>query len=226
MFVVCHILTSLDGKISGDFFSSSKVLKAAGKYGELRNYYDCEATLYGTTTMGEFIGLTDSYRIGELAPHDDYVIKDSSYVVAVDTKGKLNYESGKFVRHGKSAQIIAVLSEQVSESRLKQLRETGVSYIFAGKRELDPEVTVRKLEKLYGIKRMMIAGGGYIDWAFLSRGLIDEVSIVLAPGADGFSKTPSLFMKDNDDGKTFNFHLTGFEKVTDDALWLRYEVDK
>ena len=59
MFVVCHILQSLDGKITGSFFSSEKTMNAAGKYGQLRSYYGCEATLYGTNTMAEFIGAND-----------------------------------------------------------------------------------------------------------------------------------------------------------------------
>ena len=163
MFVVCHILTSLDGKISGDFFGSSETMKAASEYGKLRSFYDCEATLYGTTTMGEFIGVNDHYEMGEPCSHDDYILKDSNYVVAIDTKGKLNYSSGKFVRHGKSSQIIAVLTQQVSEKRLEQLRKLGVSYIIAGKTQLDVKETVNKLENLFGIKKLMIAGGGYID---------------------------------------------------------------
>lgn len=163
MFVVCHILTSLDGKISGDFFGSPETMKAAGEYGKLRSFYDCEATLYGTTTMGEFIGVNEHYEIGEPYSHDDHVIKDINYVVAIDTKGKLNYSSGKFVRHGKSSQIIAALTEQVSEKRLEQLRKIGVSYIIAGKTQFDAQKAINKLENFYGIKKLMIAGGGYID---------------------------------------------------------------
>lgn len=226
MFVVCHILTSLDGKISGDFFGSSETVKAAGEYGKLRSFYDCEATLYGTTTMGEFIGVNENYEIGEPHKHDDYVIKDGSYVIAIDTKGKLNYSSGKFARHNKSSQIIAVLTEQVSEERLKQLRETGVAYIIAGERELEPETVISKLEELFGIKKLMIAGGGYIDWAFLKDDMIDEVSLVIAPSADGFKDTPSLFMKSKDDGTVKDFELINVEKITDNAVWLRYRVVK
>ncbi len=226
MFVVCHILTSLDGKISGDFFGSSETMKAAGEYGKLRSFYDCEATLYGTTTMGEFIGVNDAYEISKPYKHEDNVIKDSKYVVAMDGKGKLNYSSGKFVRHGNSSQIIAVLTEQVSENRLSQLKELGVAYIIAGENELEPKTVIEKLEKLFGISKLMIAGGGYIDWAFLKDDMIDEVSLVIAPSADGFKDTPSLFMKSEDDGTAKDFELINVEIITDNAVWLRYRVVK
>ncbi len=226
MFVVCHILTSLDGKISGDFFESSETMKAVSEYGKLRSFYNCEATLYGTTTMGEFIGVNEHDEIGEPHSLDDYVLKDTNYVVAIDTKGKLNYSSGKYIRHGNSSQIIAVLTEQVSEKRLEQLRELGVSYIIAGKTQLDVKETVNKLENLFGIRKLMIAGGGYIDWTFLKDDMIDEVSLVIAPSADGFKDTPSLFMKSEDDGTVKDFELINVEKITDNAVWLRYMVVK
>ena len=51
MFVVCHMLASLDGKIDGAFFGAAEAAPASRAYGELRKYYGCQATLYGTTTM-------------------------------------------------------------------------------------------------------------------------------------------------------------------------------
>ena len=51
MFVICHMLASLDGKIDGDFFSMPESAPAIEAYGKLRGFYKCQATLYGTTTM-------------------------------------------------------------------------------------------------------------------------------------------------------------------------------
>lgn len=50
-FVVCHMLASLDGKIDGAFFGAQQTAPALQVYGELRGFYGCQATLYGTTTM-------------------------------------------------------------------------------------------------------------------------------------------------------------------------------
>ncbi len=225
MHIVCHILTSLDGKISGDFFSTPQTMKAAGKYGELRSYYGCEATLYGTTTMGEFIGVQDDYILNAPQNHSDHVIKDKNYVVAVDMEGRLNYTSGTFTRRGQKSQIIAIVSKRVSEKRLSQLRKLGVAYIVAGQEMLDASLAVEKLEKLFGIHKMMIAGGGYIDWTFLKADLIDELSIVMAPSVDGFRDTPSLFMKNENDGVLKNFELKNVSIVADDTVWLQYKVN-
>ena len=46
-YVVCHILMALDGKIDGACMSAA----CAKAYGQLRTTFDCQATIYGTTTM-------------------------------------------------------------------------------------------------------------------------------------------------------------------------------
>ena len=50
MFVVCHMLASLDGKIDGAFSGLQRRLLPPGLWGAAK-YYGCQATLYGTTTM-------------------------------------------------------------------------------------------------------------------------------------------------------------------------------
>ncbi len=51
MFVVCHMLASLDGKIDGAFFGCPEAAPALEAYSSLREFYHCQAVLYGTTTM-------------------------------------------------------------------------------------------------------------------------------------------------------------------------------
>lgn len=63
-FVVCHMLTSLDGKIDGTFFGVPETVPAIKAYGELRSFYGCQATLYGTTTM---LGGYAEGKVGQLA---------------------------------------------------------------------------------------------------------------------------------------------------------------
>lgn len=52
---------------------------------------------------------------------------------------------------------------------------------------------LHELKTSFGIQRLMIAGGGYVNGSFLQAGLIDEVSIVLAPVADGNTRSVSTF---------------------------------
>ena len=79
MFTVCHMLTSLDGKIDGDFFSAPGAVPALEAYGALRGFYGCPATLYGTTTMLE--GYADGpapqlSQAGDFPPKEDFINQD------------------------------------------------------------------------------------------------------------------------------------------------------
>lgn len=51
---------------------------------------------------------------------------------------------------------------------------------------------MEKLKKLFGIETLMLGGGGVLNWSFIPAGMCDEVSVVIAPVADGSSKTPAL----------------------------------
>lgn len=97
-FVVCHMLTSLDGKIDGAFFGVPETIPAIKAYGELRSFYGCQATLYGTTTMLE--GYAEG-KVGQLPtvvstpPRADWVNPTGkamgNFIVAVDPQGQLAY---------------------------------------------------------------------------------------------------------------------------------------
>jgi riboflavin biosynthesis pyrimidine reductase len=68
-----------------------------------------------------------------------------------------------------------------------------VSYIFAGKPQLDLALTLDILNRELGVKRLLLEGGGGTNGAFLRAGLIDELNLVLCPAVDGAKGAPSVF---------------------------------
>jgi 2,5-diamino-6-(ribosylamino)-4(3H)-pyrimidinone 5'-phosphate reductase len=71
----------------------------------------------------------------------------------------------------------------------------------------------------------MLEGGGRINGGMLRAGLIDEVSVLLAPVADGRIGTAALFDVDGADVAAHRLVLESVEQRPDDLLWLRYRVD-
>lgn len=94
-----------------------------------------------------------------------------------------------------AAHIIEVLTERATNAYRAFLRKLGISYIIAGKEELDCALAAEKLKELFAIQTLMVSGGGFINWSFLQAGLIDELSLVLAPVTDGETDTVTLFEK-------------------------------
>src|SRR5246500_3525091 len=89
--------------------------------------------------------------------------------------------------------IVVVLTEQVSDAHLAGLRSENVSYIFAGKSELDLALALDILNRELGVKRLLLEGGGGANGAFLRAGLIDELNLVIVPAVDGAKGAPSVF---------------------------------
>lgn len=236
-YTICHMLTSLDGKIDGDFFSASECMTASQQFSKVRTIYDCSATLYGTTTMEG--GYSDGW-IGELPkgdpvyPREDYIAESDvqHYIVSLDPQGVLAF-SGKYLekKNRPKAHIIEVLTKQVSDAYIAYLRSLDISYIFAGEKQFDCKLLLEKLKRLFGISKLMISGGGLTNWSFVQENLIDELSLVIAPVADGSRETASIFEKADflPHRPPAAFTLKSVEQIDGDILWLRYlrkEVSK
>lgn len=229
-YVICHMLSSLDGKIDGDFFSAPECAPAIQQFGKVRAFYNCSATLYGTVTMeGSYADGT----VGKLPkssisyPREDYVAQSEvpNYIVSADPKGILAFADKYIEKKGRpKAHVIEVLTGQVTDSYLAYLRNLDISYIFAGEETLDCRMLLEKLRSLFGIDKLMVSGGGLINWSFAQENLIDELSLVIAPVADGNRDSVSIFEKAAflPERSPAAFTLKAVEQSKDSVLWLRY----
>jgi riboflavin biosynthesis pyrimidine reductase len=100
-----------------------------------------------------------------------------AYGVVLDAHGKIAW--GRSDIGGDP--IVVVLSETVSDAHLAGLRTEGVSYIFAGKSQIDLALTLDILNRELGVKRLLLEGGGGANGAFLRAGLIDELNLIICP---------------------------------------------
>ena len=155
----------------------------------------------------------------------DFVGRHSTktYAVVIDPRGKCLWDSNMVT----SEHVIEVLTEAVSSAYLKHLQEKQVSYIFAGKTTIDLKWAVTKLAKLFQIKTIRIDGGGMMWGAFLKASLIDEISHVVVPVADGSIGTPSVF--DAENGHTSRqakaLQLKSIKRLPGGVIWTRYRVE-
>ena len=120
------------------------------------------------------------------------------------------------------------MSEQVSDAHLAGLRSEQVSYIFAGKHEIDLGLALEILNRELGIKRLLLEGGGGSNGAFLRAGLVDEISLAILPAVDGAKGAPSVFdSSDKDAGVPApieSMTLQSSQVLDGGAVWLRYQL--
>jgi riboflavin biosynthesis pyrimidine reductase len=232
-YIICHMLTSLDGKIIGDYLKVERAAYFTDEYEKIHGWYGCKAWMCGRVTMEEHFTFGNKLDFEqeniETIPRIDYVAnKDAkTYVIAVDPSGKLGWTENSLApwnEHRTEDHIVEVLTEQVSDAYLAHLKKIGISYIFGGKERLNFSLVVEKLKKLFSIDKLMLEGGGFLNGSFLNEGLIDELSLVLVPFADGASNSVTLFETSSylNNTQPVNFFLKDIEKLDDGGLWIKY----
>lgn len=228
-YIICHILSALDGIITGAFMETEANQNANREFGRIREEYQAQAWLYETTTTKEFTGFRkpDLSLLSEEVPDGDYVAETGwdLYYVSLDTLGEIAWDSGIYKRAGRpDSHIIEILTEKTPSTYRAYLRKQGVSYILAGEDALDCKVAIQKLKSLFGIGKMLICGGGTVNWSFLSQGVVDELSLLLSPVADGDPNTPTIFerMEKFDQSKPALFYLKNVSRLPNDVVHLTY----
>lgn len=100
-----------------------------------------------------------------------------------------------------------------------------MSYIVAAAERVDIQSAIETLRKDFGIATLLVKGGGELNGAMRSAGLIDEVSLLLAPGVDGRTGRPSVFDRLTQEGvAAVPLRLLSVEQVDAGVLWIRYET--
>jgi 2,5-diamino-6-(ribosylamino)-4(3H)-pyrimidinone 5'-phosphate reductase len=221
-YIICHMLSSVDGKIDG---AALNAVTGKGEYEATGAKLAGDAWICGRVTMQRHFAESGAFVSAShkaAGPQPVYVARRAdSYAVAVDTLGKLQWSGGEIDRD----HLICVLSEQVPEDYLAMLRGKGISYVVAGEASVDLAQAVNLLGEHFGIRRLLLEGGGHINGAFLQADLVDEVSLLLVPGIDGRHEIPAVF-----DGVSPEKHqavplrIKSIEQRENDALWIRYEV--
>lgn len=229
-YIICHMTTSIDGKVTGTFLSREECVPATEEYYRLNREIPAEAFVCGRVTMEEsFTGgwYPDLKGFENVKiKRDDYIADQEAlrYAVAFDRRGKLGWKTAKIEDEDPGyggAHIIEVLCEAVSDAYLAYLQKIGVSYIFAGETEMNLEMALEKLWSHFFINNLLLEGGSEINGAFERAGLIEELSLVQsAVVADTDSKP--LFENSNLD----DFVLKEAKVVSDSVLWIRYVKKK
>ena len=100
----------------------------------------------------------------------------------------------------------------------------SASYLLAGRERVDLPPALEKLGAPLGVRPLTLEGGGGINGSFLRAGLVDEVSLLVAPVADGRVGTRRLFDVMEEGSVPRRLALEGVERRADPVLWLRYRV--
>ena len=106
--------------------------------------------------------------------------------------------------------IITILSEDVDLKYLSSLQKIGVSYIFAGEKNINLKVPLNKLKDLFGIGQIICEGGPSTTQSFLNENLVNKLIIIKHPCISQPGALP-IFGNDN----LSSLSLESFEMLSD-----------
>ena len=216
------MVASIDGRID-----CSMVDKISGdEYYDTLAKLDCPTQLEGRVTMEHYSASKEPFIANDPTPFgmtSVYKAVDSDeYTVAVDTHGRLRWPASEI----DGVPLVCIVCEQVSQEYLEMLKKQGISYICIGREAIDLPRAMDILYEEFGVKRMAVLGGGHINGGFLAAGLIDEVSLLLAPGIDGRKGQTALFDGIADmNSMPVKLSLQSVERIENGTLWIRYKTN-
>lgn len=236
-YIFCHMMTSLDGKIMGNYMDTPEGAAAGEVFYNIafgkNPYYKHQGWLSGRVTTDDNFTFYEKPELDEnapMVPDGDFVAEPNvgMYYVSVDPSGKLGWKSSVLHYQDTTAHVLEVLTEKAGNAYKAFLRKLGISYIIAGTDSLDYALAMEKLKTLFGIETLMLGGGGVLNWSFIQAGMCDEVSVVIAAAADGSSDTPALFATRGSfaPDKAVGFRLEQAGVKDGGCVWLRYRIKK
>ncbi len=179
-YVILNAAMSLDGKIAtftGDSrMSSPQDLRRVHR---LRGTVD--AIMVGLRTL-----LTDDPKLTV-----KFVRGHKPYRIIVDSNAGIPLGS-YVVRTARDTPTIIGVTSRAKKERIDGLRQYGATVLVCGK---GPRVSLRFLLRrlrMLGVRRMLLEGGGTLNWSMLSNRLVDEISIAITPRVLGGTSAISL----------------------------------
>ncbi|MCD7901556.1 MAG: dihydrofolate reductase family protein [Bacteroides sp.] len=232
--VICHMLSSVDGRLIADRFS--KPFDGAKQEELYEAYYQIEEKLGPSAWMigNNTIQVDNGVEIFDYENHPTakefktFIGKRETPKTCIifDSKGKIIYPDDNI----NGDNVIAVLGEKVSDEYLSLLREKGISYLFAGEDGYDLNKALETLNTEFGYDELLLDGGGVLNGKFLKAGLLDELSLLIYPGIDGLSGVSSIFEYKGEPGefpaKGQALELISVKELQDGVVSLLYKFHK
>jgi len=223
--IVCHMITSVDGRLHPSRFTASPdgTVKDWNKVAETcRDLYPNDGWIVGRATMEEMAkGEPHPPERFEAPPRPHHFARRSGPIaVAFDRTGRVHFRSAEI--GGDHA--VVVLGSAVADAHLAELQADGVSYIVSDTQEIDLGAALAVLRREMDVRTLMLEGGAEINGAFLAAGLVSEFSVVVAPALDADLDVQGIVAHpDGLKGQT-QLSLIDAKPLDHGAVHLRYKV--
>ena len=179
-YVTLNAAMSLDGKIA-TFTGDSQMSSPADLRRVHRLRASVDAIMIGRRTL-----LVDDPKLTV-----KFVKGLRPYRIIVDSKAQTPLSS-YVVRTARDIPTIIAVTSAAQKKRIQALQRRGVTLLVCGNGPLvSTKILLRRLGAL-GIRKILLEGGGTLNWSMISNGLVDEISVAITPRIIGGARATSL----------------------------------
>jgi riboflavin biosynthesis pyrimidine reductase len=190
----------------------------------LHDRLEGDAWIVGRVTMAEMskAGPHVPESFGTVARPHHFAQRDAkTFALTLDRSGKLHFSKPDIG----GDHVVVLLGADVPDAHLAELAGDGVSYLVSETPDIDLASTLEILNRELGIKHLLLEGGAGINGSFLAAGLVDEISLLIAPAVDG-DPNREAFVDAGEGGLAgkVKLSLKGCEQLNNGIVHLRYAV--
>ena len=183
MQVIVNSAMTVDGKIAthqGDSAISSK--DDLIRVHKLRDSVD--GIIVGiSTVLADNPRLT--IRLGRKQPKEKHLTR-----IIIDSTGRIPLDS-QILRTASKIKTIVAVTKLAHMNVRRKIKKTGAIVIVAGTNTVDLKRVLWTIQKM-GIKKILVEGGGEINWSLFSLGIVNELIVTIAPKIVGGRQAPTL----------------------------------
>lgn len=169
MYVILNAAMSIDGKITtrkNDSSISSKIDWV--RVHKLRSTVD--GIVIGISTV-----LKDDPMLNVRYAK---TVKNPARII-IDSKARIPLDS-RIMRSSKKIQTFVVVTHDASLKKIKEIEKKGAKVLVIGRKKVNIINLFQQLEKV-GLKKVLVEGGGEINWSVLKLGLVNELIVTITP---------------------------------------------
>ncbi|MGJ5712510.1 dihydrofolate reductase family protein [Staphylococcus auricularis] len=231
----CHMMMTLDGKITGNHSQFSETKKGGELYYEYgftnEAPHPVDAWISGRSTAqkhftdGNEPELTTDH---EAVPDGDFIVDTDfdHYYVVLDGHGRVDWPKDTIEYNEFKAKVVVVVTEETSDDYKAFLRNKNIPYVIAGQSEIGLNDALDRLQQNFPMESFMVGGGAKLNWSFIKAGLCDELSLVVSPILEGDPEAIPFALpnRENDSTEPVPLELISNDTIADSTIYLRYKV--
>ena len=99
--------------------------------------------------------------------------------IIIDSKARIPLNS-RIIDSSNKIQTIIAVTHNASSRKIKEIQKKGAQVLVYGNGKVNLRNVFKQLEKM-GLKKIIVEGGGEINWSVLRLGLVNELVVTISP---------------------------------------------